>query len=120
MPIQQCRNIFKITQLPVPPPVAVANYIKAADCTLPAVERSICCQLSEVEKKNLLPELCGTSANDRIANGNRTNVFDYPWMALLRYSENGEIKDGCGGSLISKRYVLTAAHCLKTRSTFQL
>ncbi|XP_055617608.1 serine protease grass-like [Toxorhynchites rutilus septentrionalis] len=123
VPIQRCRNIFKITQLPSPPPVAVANYIRKAECTLPGVERSICCQPAEVEPEmttNLLPKDCGQSVAERIANGNLTRVFDYPWMALLRYAQNGEILDGCGGSLINKRYVLTAAHCLKTRSTLQL
>ncbi|XP_032521806.2 phenoloxidase-activating enzyme-like [Danaus plexippus] len=57
--------------------------------------------------------VCGidSSSGNRITNGNETAVDQYPWLALLEYS-NGFL--GCGGSLISSRYVLTAAHCLKS------
>lgn len=61
----------------------------------------------------LLPTDCGKDLRQRIFGGNRTGLDEFPWMALLEYTTTtGDVKTSCGGVLISKRYVLTAAHCL--------
>uniref|UniRef100_A0A2M4BQM2 CLIP domain-containing serine protease n=1 Tax=Anopheles marajoara TaxID=58244 RepID=A0A2M4BQM2_9DIPT len=149
VPIERCRNIYGIVTSPTPPSKGIQNYINRAACTLPDVVRSICCQPAEIDPptvtatpvvtaaptkapvvmSNASPDLnwsllpttkCGTITTNRIAGGNLTRVFEYPWMVLLRYMRNGELVDGCGGSLINNRYVLTAAHCVRTPSTLQL
>lgn len=65
---------------------------------------SVCCPTVMNSRK------CGAQAGDRISKGFVAKPFEYPWMALLQ-DQNGRFV--CGGTLISERYVLTAAHCVK-------
>ncbi|CAK1589512.1 unnamed protein product [Parnassius mnemosyne] len=59
---------------------------------------------------NLESEKCGVhSLTPNMIHG--IQAKQYPWLVLLQY-ENGSIL--CGGSLISRRYVLTAGHCVET------
>ncbi|XP_039277624.1 trypsin isoform X2 [Nilaparvata lugens] len=54
---------------------------------------------------------CGiANTKTRIVGGQVTYVNQYPWMALLMYNN----RFYCGGSLISNKYVLTAAHCVSS------
>ena len=45
---------------------------------------------------------CGKINNNRIVGGSETGVNQYPWMAMLLYSN----RFYCGASLINDRYVL--------------
>ena len=47
-----------------------------------------------------------------IVGGSKAKIGDYPFMALIGYDLGFGMEYKCGGSLINKRYVLTAAHCV--------
>ncbi|RLU16063.1 hypothetical protein DMN91_011821 [Ooceraea biroi] len=66
-----------------------------------------------VDNNPLLPSDCGRDLSQRIVGGERTSLDEFPWMALLEYQKPNGRTTACGGVLISKRYVLTAAHCIK-------
>ena len=56
---------------------------------------------------------CGQKINvEHIVGGTVARVGEFPYMALLGYNVSNEIQYGCGGSVINKWYVLTAAHCV--------
>ena len=48
---------------------------------------------------------------EHFTGGIATRLGDYPYMALLGYLIDGETFYLCGGSLLNRKYILTAAHC---------
>uniref|UniRef100_H2ZIH0 Peptidase S1 domain-containing protein n=1 Tax=Ciona savignyi TaxID=51511 RepID=H2ZIH0_CIOSA len=84
------------------------NTIGAYACTACEVsntrfsyyERADCCKMSS--------ESCGKSSTNggRVVGGKRARVARWPWMAYITIGNNL-----CGGSLISSRWVVSAAHC---------
>lgn len=44
----------------------------------------------------------------RVFGGEDAAINEYPWVAYVKYG-----RTLCGGSLINRRYVLTAAHCFR-------
>eukprot|EP00057_Strongylocentrotus_purpuratus_P014650 XP_011669124.1 PREDICTED: complement factor B isoform X2 [Strongylocentrotus purpuratus] len=75
----------------------------------PALERAveaITCTKRSYEECGESKHLSGTS---RIVGGNRAGSGDWPWQAALYDKDTDEVV--CGGSLIHKNWILTAATC---------
>ncbi|KAF5305583.1 hypothetical protein FQA39_LY01674 [Lamprigera yunnana] len=101
---------------------AAIEFSKKSHCGFDT-EQLICCGTTArpFEKRILehprLPssKICGfEKSTDRVYGGQITDKDELPWMALLRYNNKDGTDAGfkCGGTLISKRYILTAAHCV--------
>lgn len=70
----------------------------------------ICCEGYRVT----LPRypLCGSSESHRLVLNTYTDANDYPWTALIQYDHGGLLEFLCSGTLITERYIVTAAHCV--------
>jgi hypothetical protein len=60
----------------------------------------------------------GGSVQPKIVGGSTADVSTYPWQAAVVYStaqspgQNAQRRQFCGGSLLTSRIVITAAHCI--------
>jgi len=58
---------------------------------------------------------CGIANTRRIVGGSLTQKYEYPWQALiysLRFKNGIKVRSLCGGSIITKKHILTADHCV--------
>jgi len=66
----------------------------------------------------MVPPVCGQSGNlisIRIVGGGEAELDAWPWMAAIYATERTGRQLICGGSLITSRDVITAAHCMLGR-----
>uniref|UniRef100_A0A023ER99 CLIP domain-containing serine protease n=1 Tax=Aedes albopictus TaxID=7160 RepID=A0A023ER99_AEDAL len=98
--------------LPTSSPATSSPVVSSSD----NVDNRFSSGLTLNDRLKLLPQAphCGVQYDDRIVGGERAGITAYPWIARIEHFDQRSNKHAfhCGGSLISERYVLTAAHCL--------
>ncbi|XP_075046687.1 chymotrypsin-like elastase family member 3B [Mixophyes fleayi] len=58
--------------------------------------------------------------NARIVNGADAEPYSWPWQVSMQYQIPGGFQHTCGGSLITSRWVLTAAHCIHSKHSYRI
>ncbi|XP_072930063.1 phenoloxidase-activating enzyme 1-like [Epargyreus clarus] len=99
-----------------PIPKVCCSRFPSTEQKVPATGTTEDTRIDNHPNLNLLATACGDIKGPRIVGGKKADLFEYPWMALISHNTRDGFAFKCGGSIINKRYVLTAAHCVYNKS----
>ena len=68
--------------------------------------------IKKVDKKNFKIQVNPT-LNEKIINGETADLGNFPFMLSLGILSQDSYFHRCGGTIISNKYIITAAHCVK-------
>ncbi|XP_061388810.1 venom protease-like [Musca vetustissima] len=134
MELKHCQSLIDELQIRHQDPV-FKNYIRSSNRICGGVNTMVCCPqdiptFPPITNNNnkrrsnddVIPrrlptfeEGCGrnTITPRKIVGGQESKIGAWPWMALLGYGdEYSGSPFKCGGSLVTARHVITAAHCV--------
>lgn len=115
--LQSCSFILNIARL-YPQNQEAQNFVRQSQCGYDGRNIYVCCpsttqltpstqsqsQSQQQSLAKILPPVqlprppgCGVDAENRIYGGTTTNVFEFPWLALLKYSKRKVCHWFCDG-----------------------
>ncbi|EDV95837.1 GH15924 [Drosophila grimshawi] len=125
--IRSCPSLFNELKVRQTDP-EFAKELRASNLICGRVGSNVCCptgQSQPVTAANLgdvprrLPtveEGCGSTTKasfQKVVGGEPAKQGAWPWIALLGYDDGSSSIFKCGGTLITARHVVTAAHCVR-------
>lgn len=102
----------------VPPTYAVTHRPTSAP-TIPTTTTKVPSYSTPIVSNSNINTICGTRHSETeitpfVFGGEETQRGDWPWMVAMYLNKPTGISFNCGGTLITSKTVLTAAHCLYT------
>jgi len=90
------------------------------DLYLPVVDNSLSAEGRARSFDTLNPnshysQICGRKfvRGGRIVGGGVASYAEWPWQVSLRQYKGGQYKHKCGAALLTNKWIITAAHCVK-------
>ncbi|XP_076341834.1 uncharacterized protein LOC143242363 [Tachypleus tridentatus] len=93
------------------PPPTTSSTKPSSTSPPPTTSSTTSSPTSETSSESPFDKECGLTFKKRIVGGIRADPNDWRWMAALLRGTVDFSGQFCGGVLINKQYVLTAAHC---------
>ncbi|XP_076174782.1 venom serine protease Bi-VSP [Ptiloglossa arizonensis] len=131
VPFRSCQPLLNLLQNEG---LAVGDYLRRSLCSNVNGNAIICCpnvdplrepKVVETSYAPLEPPHCGFNnvTHTRVVGGEPAQLGAWPWIVALGYhGKENPLKPRwlCGGSLISAKHVLTAAHCASRADLFMV
>jgi len=101
--------------LPIDECVEELGFVQAKDSA--ECFHTVCCLQTRLAYSQSMKDYCNRDPKPHISNGELANIREFPWMAMLLYGDR--LLPKCGGSLVGKKWVLTAAHCVPSKENHE-
>ncbi|KAL2091015.1 hypothetical protein ACEWY4_013278 [Coilia grayii] len=80
----------------------------------------MCCHTVLAEMPRPEPRYLEEVSSERVVGGSVATPHAWPWQISLQYLSGGRYHHTCGGSLIRRGWVMTAAHCVDSSRTWRV